>query len=587
MKGQFLTLLRIAIAVVFMIGCGETKNEIKPKHTPKINLSEESLSSELLMKSESQSVTVKFTSNVPWYAMVSTDWVSLSSYSGKAGNESILISVSENKTFQPRTAVVTISDEEKKTSALVRITQDAMTATLMAKPESLSFSSSGGKESIILTTNASWMISRDVDWVILESEEGQRNSIIKATILENRNLTSRSGTIMVSTTDGEVKQAIPVQQGGADATLLVSPTNLTFSAKSESKFISIISNTTWTVVSSDSWLKLNSTGGSVDSQLSVSVDANELVTPRTATIVFLTTDGNVTAKVEVIQNAADIIFTVNKTEFDVNAIGETFSVKVKHNINYRIASSPDWVRQTDKTTESDVDTYTFKVEANTRTETRDGDIVFHNDNGDRITVSVKQDGADVSLSANTADMTFTANADTKSLSVMSNTTWTATSSNSWVKLSSTNGSGDSRLAVTVDANTVATPRSATITLKTSDGSITVTINVSQEAANPFFSIDKQELSAESAGATLQVIVIHNIDYEISSMPDWICFSKKVSSGNTDTYTISVYRNSGYKREGQIVFRYNGFDNIVTIKQSGSKKDGGNEDTTTGGKITLE
>ena len=661
MKKKSLVLLATMFAIVFMTGCGETKNEIYPEITPKINLSEEYLSSGISIKSDQQSVTVSFASNVPWHAEVSADWASLSSYSGKAGDESIIINVTENTTFQQRTAVVTIFDEEEKSKVSVKITQDAMTASLMVEPESLSFSSQGGEESFIVTSNAKWMVSKDSDWIILDFEEGQGDAKVKATVLENRDLTSRTGTIMVSTSDGEIKQSVSVQQSGAevifsvdeqeinltaiggtfsvkvtrnidysvdlqpdwvrliskvanddvdtyvfeseanggtqarsgsivfrndhnesitvtvrqagaDASISAAPEELTFKANAESKSIAIKSNTAWTATPSASWLKLSTTNGDGDSQLTVTTETNAVATSRTATVTIVTTDGKATAIVKVVQSAADVIFTVDKEEFNVAAIGTTFIVKVKHNVDYRIASRPDWVRQTNKTTEDDVDIYTFKAEINISTQAREGSIVFHNDNNTSISVMVRQMGAEAILSASPTGLTFTADSETKSISVSSNTMWTAISSDSWIRLGSTGGSGDSNLTVTAETNAVTTPRSATITLNTTDGKVTATVKVIQGAADVIFNVDKNEVNVVANGETFSVNVTHNIDYRIESQPDWVRQTNKVSGNDVDTYTFKADANVGTQtREGGIVFRNDNNDRItVTVKQTGAE-----------------
>ena len=64
------------------------------------------------------------------------------------------------------------------------------------------------------------------------------------------------------------------------------------------------------------------------------------------------------------QNGAKEIFSIDQDEFNVAAGGETFSVKVTHNIGYKINSAPDWVKQIGKSSSGNVDTYTFKADAN-------------------------------------------------------------------------------------------------------------------------------------------------------------------------------------------------------------------------------
>ena len=133
---------------------------------------------------------------------------------------------------------------------------------------------------------------------------------------------------------------------------------------------------------------------------------------------------------------------------------------------------------------------------------------------------------------------------------------------------------------------MATTRTATITLKTNDGKATATVKISQGAADLIFTIDKYEFSVESEGGEIQLKVTHNVDYTVSQ-PDWVSLITKTTDGNTDTLSFYVSRNPDFKREGYLVLdNYKGC-RYINIKQLGSKKNGGNDDTTTGGKITLE
>ena len=673
---KLLTFLQAVAISTLIAGCGGTGTENEPEITPEIKFTEDIVTSGISVESAEQSITLSFSSNVAWSATVSADWLTISPSSGEAGKNSVKVEVEENRTGQPRSATITISDKESTQKVSVTVRQEALKASLTVSPESLEFSANKGEEMLNVTSNTDWVITKDAEWITLDSDKGKGLATIAAGVTENTSLTSRTGSITVSTTDGSVKKTVSVRQSGADviftidrnefnvaavgesfsvkvthnigykinsqpewvkqtgkvpsgntdtytftaeantstearegvivfcndnnecvpvtvkqaganATLSVSPAELTFTANTESKSLDVTSNTAWTAASGASWAKLNKTNGSGNAQIAVTAEENTAITQRSATITIKTADGKASATVKVTQSAANVIFSVDKNEHSVAAAGGDFSVKVTRNIGYKINAQPDWVKQTDKNTSGNTDTYTFTAEANTSTEAREGVIVFCNDNNECIQVTVKQAGANATLSVSPAELTFTAKPESKSFSVSSNTDWSVASSADWVKIGTTSGSGNAQVTASAEENTATTQRTATITLKTTDGKATATIKVTQNPADVVFSIDIKEFSIDAKGEEITIKIKHNSAYSVKSMPDWVNQTNKTVSGDTDNISFAVQHNPGYKRQGEIIFNGDGIYGTVTIKQFGSKADGGNDDTTTGGKITLE
>ena len=673
---KLLTFLQAVAISTLIAGCGGTGTENEPEITPEIKFTEDIVTSGISVESAEQSITLSFSTNVAWSATVSADWLTISPSSGEAGKNSVKVEVEENRTGQPRSATITISDKESTQKVSVTVRQEALKASLTVSPESLEFSANKGEEMLNVTSNTDWVITKDAEWITLDSDKGKGVATIAAGVTENTSLTSRTGSITVSTTDGSVKKTVSVRQSGADviftidknefnvaavgesfsvkvthnigykinsqpewvkqtgkvpggntdtytfnaeantstearegvivfcndnnecvpvtvkqaganATLSVSPAELTFTANTESKSLDVTSNTAWTAASGASWAKLNKTNGSGNAQIAVTAEENTAITQRSATITIKTADGKASATVKVTQSAANVIFSVDKNEHSVAAAGGDFSVKVTHNIGYKINSMPDWVKQTDKANSGNVDTYTFKTEVNTSTAAREGVIVFCNDNNECVPVTVKQAGASTTLSVSPAELTFTAKPESKSFSVSSNTDWSVASSADWVKIGTTSGSGNAQVTASAEENTATTQRTATITLKTTDGKATATIKVTQNPADVVFSIDIKEFSIDAKGEEITIKIKHNTAYSVKSMPDWVNQTNKTVSGDTDNISFAVQHNPGYKRQGEIIFNGDGIYGTVTIKQFGSKADGGNDDTTTGGKITLE
>ena len=682
MMRKLLTFLQAVAIATLIAGCGGTGTENEPEITPEIKFTEDIVTSGISVESAEQSITLSFSTNVAWSATVSADWLTISPSSGEAGKNSVKVEVEENRTGQPRSATITISDKESTQKVSVTVRQEALKASLTVSPESLEFSANKGEEMLNVTSNTDWVITKDAEWITLDSDKGKGLATIAAGVTENTSLTSRTGSITVSTSDGSVKKTVSVRQSGAaviftidknefnvaavgesfsvkvthnigykinsqpewvkqpdkassgnvdtytftaeantstearegvivfcndnneciqvtvkqagaKASLSVSPAELTFTANTESKSLDVTSNTAWTAASGASWAKLNKTNGSGNAQIAVTAEENTAITQRSATITIKTADGKATATVKVTQSAANVIFSVDKNEHSVAAAGGDFSVKVTHNIGYKINSQPEWVKQADKTTSGNTDTFSFKAEANTSTVAREGVIVFCNDNNECVPVTVKQAGANATLSVSPASMTFTAKSESKTFSVTSNTDWTMTSDAAWVKLSATDGSGNAQVTVTAEENTATKQRIATITLKTKDGKTTATVKLSQNGADIIFRIDgdNREYKVEAEGGEIQFFVIHNIECYLKKNPEWVILDNMQTYNGATCYKLKVLPNtSTSERGGIIVIRglaENECELEILVIQAAGKPKGGNENTTTGGEITIE
>ena len=682
MMRKLLTFLQAVAISTLIAGCGGTGTETEPEITPEIKFTEDIVTSGISVESAEQSITLSFSSNVAWSATVSADWLTISPSSGEAGKNSVKVEVEENRTGQPRSATITISDKESMQKVSVTVRQEALKASLTVSPESLEFSANKGEEMLNVTSNTDWVITKDAEWITLDSDKGKGLATIAAGVTENTSLTSRTGSITVSTSDGSVKKTVSVRQSGAavvfsvdknehsvaaaggdftvkvtrnigykinsqpewvkqpdkansgnvdtytftaeantstearegvivfcndnnecvpvtvkqagaNATLSASPAELTFTANTESKSLDVTSNTAWTAASGASWAKLNKTNGSGNAQIAVTAEENTAITQRSATITIKTADGKATATVKVTQSAANVIFSVDKNEHSVAAAGGDFTVKVTRNIGYKINSQPDWVKQTGKASSGNVDTYTFTAEANTSTEAREGVIVFCNDNNECVPVTVKQAGANATLSVSPASMTFTAKSESKTFTVTSNTDWTMTSDAAWVKLSATDGSGNAQVTVTAEENTATKQRIATITLKTKDGKTTATVKLSQNGADIIFRIDgdNREYKVEAEGGEIQFFVIHNIECYLKKNPEWVILDNMQTYNGATCYKLKVLPNtSTSERGGIIVIRglaENECELEILVIQAAGKPKGGNENTTTGGEITIE
>ncbi len=88
------------------------------------------------------------------------------------------------------------------------------------------------------------------------------------------------------------------------------------------------------------------------------------------------------------------LFELLGNEALVPADGGTFEVTVLTNVEYALADTPDWVRETEKREDKDNSAvvHVFKADANTSEEVREGYVTFRNGSNGTISFTVKQKG---------------------------------------------------------------------------------------------------------------------------------------------------------------------------------------------------
>ena len=547
---------------------------------------------ELTFTANTESKSLDVTSNTAWTAASGASWAKLNKTNG-SGNAQIAVTAEENTAITQRSATITIKTADGKASATVKVTQSAANVIFSVDKNEHSVATAGGDFTVKVTHNIGYKINSQPEWVKQTGKVPSGNTDTYTFTAEANTSTEAREGVIVFCNDNNGCVPVTVKQAGANATLSVSPAELTFTANTESKSLDVTSNTAWTAASGASWAKLNKTNGSGNAQIAVTAEENTAITQRSATITIKTADGKASATVKVTQSAANVIFSVDKNEHSVATAGGDFTVKVTHNIGYKINSQPEWVKQADKTTSGNTDTFSFKAEANTSTVAREGVIVFCNDNNECVPVTVKQAGANATLSVSPASMTFTAKSESKTFTVTSNTDWTMTSDAAWVKLSATDGSGNAQVTVTAEENTATKQRIATITLKTKDGKTTATVKLSQNGADIIFRIDgdNREYKVEAEGGEIQFFVIHNIECYLKKNPEWVILDNMQTYNGATCYKLKVLPNiSTSERGGIIVIRglaENECELEILVIQAAGKPKGGNENTTTGGEITIE
>lgn len=161
---------------------------------------------------------------------------------------------------------------------------------------------------------------------------------------------------------------------------------------------------------------------------------------------------------------------------------------------------------------------------------------------------------------------------TSSLSFTANKAWTASSDQSWCKVSPSSGDASEKNNVTIsvscDANTTYDSRSCTITVQCAE--LSKTISVTQET-NLGLLISQSSYEITNAAQNVSIEVKANVQYDVTidaACSNWV---KLVSSKGltTNTVTLAISENTDYDgREGKVTISQKGgtLSETVIIKQ---------------------
>jgi hypothetical protein len=133
-------------------------------------------------------------------------------------------------------------------------------------------------------------------------------------------------------------------------------------------------------------------------------------------------------------------------------------------------------------------------------------------------ITVVQEASESSLSVSVSQITLNWLSSTRNVTVTSTVNWTITSSEAWVTVRSSSGSGNATIQVIVEANSVATDRTATLTF-TGSGLEPVIIDVTQLAYSDITAVnpEPESLKAEKIWPNPVTDMVYiRMPYEITS-----------------------------------------------------------------------
>ena len=252
--------------------------------------------------------------------------------------------------------------------------------------------------------------------------------------------------------------------------------------------------------------------------------------------------------------------TVDETPVTANTEAGTYSIVISSNGEWTAivenAAAHDWCTLTNASG-SENGTLTVNLAENTTLTARSATVKITSE-GLTKSVVFTQKGTEPFLIVDETSITATAEAGTYSIVISSNGEWTAIVENAaahdWCTLTNASGSGNGVITVDVAENTVLATRNATV--KITLGDLNKSVQVIQEAAEPFLTVDETPIFATAEAKTYSITVNSNGEWtaiiEDAANHDWCTLTNASSNGNgtiivnVPEYLIPITRSATVK-----------------------------------------
>ena len=511
------------------------------------------------IRESGETKSLKLATPSTWTATASDTWLKTTPESG-SGDATLTLIVEANNTTATRTGTITFTSVD--CTETVVVTQAG--GSLSVYPSTLSFGDVGDTKSLKIQASnelLAWTAGTDDAWLKLSPDSGNGNATLIVTAEANNSAAERKGTITITSGDTSIPVAV-TQAGGSFS---VSTTTLSFIDAGETKPLSITTSTSlpWTATTSMSWLTISPESGNGASTISVTAEPNNSTAERTGKLFVISGDKSI--PVVVTQSGGSISVSSSILSF-VNA-GETKFLNLQASnsmLAWNAITNDSWIKVSPESGSGSA-TLSITAEFNNSTKERSGKLTIVS--GDvAVPITITQEGGSVSVSPSSLD--FIDRGETKSVKITTPFTWTATSSGFWLKLSSTSGNGDATLTVTAEANNSTENRNGTLTIVSSDK--TISVSVYQEGGTISVSPTSIPMVSENGGSfPIEITTSTPFAWTATVSTSWLALSSTSGNGSS-TISVTVRPNDTFwGRTGNVTITSGRRTVTVSVSQSGA------------------
>lgn len=435
----------------------------------------------------------------------------------------------------------------------------------------LTFDNKGASQTVSFTANKVWSATSSQSWckVTPSSGDGSANSSQSFSVSCDPNTTYDPRNCDITIVCEELTALISVTQAEGSG-LIISQTDYSLTNEAQTVSIEVKSNVDYLVAvegDATSWIKVQSTKGLSSHTIVLAVSENKDYDTRTGKVTVKDVSGSLTQTVTIKQGEAYGLF-ITKPEYNLSNESHTLTVEVKANVTFDVVPQVDWIKYVE-TKGLKTSQIVLNVAANDTYDSREGKVVVRQTGGALSeTLTIRQDeafgliitktGYGLSSEEQTIDVEVKTNVELEVI--------VPDDCKDWIVPMGTKGLSTSHYTFLVKENVKTVSRSGSITFKQKDGSLSDTVYIKQEGAEPFLTVTPSELKVSSEAKTYEVTVKANLDYEIDlDAQDWIKAEK--STADESTVLVKIAKNPGSLREGIVVFHASDIRAALKVTQT--------------------
>ena len=256
-------------------------------------------------------------------------------------------------------------------------------STISVTPSNRDVPCEAGSTNFSITSNTSWTVSENVSWITSVSPaSGNNNGTFTVNYQNNSTGNVRIGQITVTPASGN-PVIVTVTQAPCGA-LSVNPPNRDVPCEAGSTTFDVISNTSWTVSESVSWIiSVSPASGNNNGTFTANYQSNTTGSSRTGQITVSPASGN---PVNVTVNQAPCgEFTVTPPNRDVTAEAGSTTFDVSSTTSWTVTESVSWITSVSPSSGSGNGTITVNYQQNTGAQ-RTGQITFTASGGSPVVI---------------------------------------------------------------------------------------------------------------------------------------------------------------------------------------------------------
>jgi len=436
-------------------------------------------------------------------------------------------------------------------------------------PESVDFTPDGGEAEIALTSNGDWQVEANYEWLSVTPTSGNGNATLVVTAVPNDGSEARDAQVKVTTKNNEALLAVH-QDFSAVPFLRVEPNQINCDRLGGMFDVAVYSNIDWTISTLPDGVTVSVDSGSGNATVTLTIaPLQNSFADSEKQVVFA--GGNILAPVTIKQSVAssyDVV--IDPVLLDVGYEGGTKTINVTCEGDWTVESTMDWATLSAESGSGNGQVV-VTVAANDVYEIRAAQIIFHSSVGTSKTAMVRQQAAPDPhyLTVDPSELTFGSEGGTASISIGCDVEWEIDLNSDWATISSTTGTGDATVTLTVEPNLVIEPRQLSLFVKS--GMLNHEINVQQAAGDQPLNVTllPDTIVVPSSGATsAELNVSSNTSWQLQAS-EWISnLPASLTYGDATVYLIVNSYTDPEPRYGFVRAIHNGqvMDEVVVMQE---------------------